>query len=136
MKRYLLLFLICFFSMFTTTSASTTQVRWYKSYAYAQAAVYNGVYFWSDWVNSIVNIKIDWDNDIVVIYSKKQQVYKITDTLQRLSTDNNGGKTAKFSFYDQDGDRGIMYLRFDNNGQSQIYIHFSDVAWVYTIVVQ
>lgn len=128
-KHILLIFVMC--CAFCGAKAQTT---WYRATQYAQATVYNGHYKWSDWYSSSVKLKIDWDNDIVVIYSPKTQAYAITSVESALHNDSKGGKEAEFRVVDQDGDRGKLRLRFDKYGNSQIYIDFSNVAWVYTVV--
>lgn len=128
-KHILLIFTMC--CAFCCAEAQTT---WYRATQFAEAAVYNGNYIWSDWYSSSVKLKIDWDNDIVVIYSPKTQAYVITSVVRTLHTDSKGGKEAEFRVVDQDGDKGKLRLRFDPYGNSQIYIDFSNVAWVYTVV--
>lgn len=110
------------------------QTIWYRATQYASATIYNGNYIWSDWESSTVKMKIDWDNDIVVIYSPKIQAYAIISTISNLHNDSKGGQSAEFRVVDQDGDKGSLRLRFDPYGNSQVYIDFSNVAWVYNIV--
>ena len=45
-----------------------------------------------------------------------------------------GGTNVKFYVIDQDYDRGSIRLRVERNGNSQIYVDFSNVAWVYNVV--
>lgn len=127
-KRILLLFVMC---MAINAKAQTI---WYRATQYASATVYNGNYIWSDWEYSTVKMKIDWDNDIVVIYSPKIQAYAIISVINNLHNDIKGGQSAEFKVVDQDGDKGKLRLRFDPYGNSQIYIDFSNVAWVYNII--
>ena len=118
---------------FASVSAKA-QTVWYKATAYSVATVHNGYYKWSDWYSSSVKMKIDWDNDYIIIYSNKKQSYIITRTVSTLHSDSKGGKEAEFRVLDGDGDTGGLRLRIDKYGNYQIYIDFADVAWVYSIV--
>lgn len=113
--------------------SASAQTIWYQAYQYASASVYNGNYTWSDWKSSVVKLKIDWDDDFIVIYSPRTQIYKITSTVSSLHTDSKGGQECEFRFIDGDGDRGSLRLRFDPYGTAQLYIDFSNIAWVYNI---
>jgi len=48
-------------------------------------------------------------------------------------TDESQGKQTKFYVIDQDGDLGYVRLRIEKNGNSQVYIDFNDVMWVYNV---
>ena len=39
-----------------------------------------------------------------------------------------------YKFYDQDLDFGNMRLMIRKNGQSQIYIDFSNISWAYDVI--
>lgn len=129
-KRCLMLIIFCVLFSVSTTA----QTIWYRATQYAQASVYNGNYTWSDWKTSSVKLKIDWSNDVVVIYSQKVQKYTVISVSERLHSDNKGGKEVKFRVVDQDGDRGSLRFRLDPYDTMQIYIDFSNIAWVYNIV--
>lgn len=78
-------------------------------------------------------LSIDYTNDIVEIFSPKKQVYKITQHVNNYF-DSSNGRQAEFRFIDQDGDAGTMRLRVDSNNNSQIYIDFANLMWVYNLV--
>lgn len=88
---------------------------------------------WSDWQYSNMLVTIDFNSDIVRIYSNSPQRYRITQYIRNYR-DNSGGVQAEFRFIDQDNDRGTMRLRIESNGNSQIYIDFADVMWVYNVI--
>ena len=90
---------------FASVSAKA-QTVWYKATEYAVATINNGYYKWSDWYSSSVKMKIDWDNDYIIIYSNKKQSYIITRTVRTLHSDSKGGKEAEFRVLDGDGDTG------------------------------
>jgi hypothetical protein len=87
---------------------------------------------WTDWESSNVLITINFTTDVVKIYSPKTQIYKIIEFTRRF-TDNSGGSQVEFKFIDQDYDRGTMRLRIERNGNSQLYVEFADIIWVYNV---
>lgn len=129
MKKLLLTFaLLVSFTAFA-------HADWYKAYQFAFATVENGVYSWGDWEDSTVKINIDFDREVVTIYSDEKQTYVITDVYNdgEFYKDASGGETMKFDVIDQDNDNGEMRVRFDDDGNMQIYIDFNDCAWVYGV---
>lgn len=130
MKK-LLLFVI--FTLVSITSFS--QNMWFKSTEFAFATVRRGNYNWGDWKRSNIDIQMDVDNDMIIIYSAIVQRYRIYDTYNHGNVyyDSSGGKQIKFYVIDQDGDYGYVRLRMETNGTSQLYIDFNDSAWVYNV---
>lgn len=108
--------------------AAHAQTQWFKATEFAVKFASE----WSDWESVSVNIKIDLANDIIVIYSQETQVYKVLEVLSP-PTDPSGTQ-VKFKVVDQDYDIGSLRLRVENNGNSQIYIDFADISWVYNVV--
>lgn len=131
MKRLSLIFVM----VFAFCLSSFAEVMQFKTTSYAFAEVRNGSYSWSDWEKSDMLLVIDADNDVMTVYSPKIQYYKITAHL-RTGSDTNGGYQARFRGIDQDGDICTIRLRVDPSGSSQVYIDFSNCAWVYTVVRQ
>ena len=130
MKK-LLLSLFCLFSL--TLSA---QIQKYRTTQFAIASVINGRYSWSDWESSNLYLYINLDTDQITIYSTSIQIYQIYSAYNNGNAylDSEGGKTIKFNVIDQDLDKGTVRLRIDREGNSQVYIDFADVAWVYNVV--
>lgn len=130
MKK-LLLSLFCLFSL--TLSA---QIQKYRTTQFAIASVTNGRYSWSDWESSNLYLYINLDTDQITIYSTSIQIYQIYSAYNNGNAylDSEGGKTIKFNVIDQDLDKGTVRLRVDREGNSQVYIDFADVAWVYNVV--
>ena len=130
MKK-LLLSLFCLFSL--TLSA---QIQKYRTTQFAIASVTNGRYSWSDWGSSNLYLYINLDTDQITIYSTSIQIYQIYSAYNNGNAylDSEGGKTIKFNVIDQDLDKGTVRLRIDREGNSQVYIDFADVAWVYNVV--
>ena len=128
MKRFLMIF-----ALLLSIVAANAQVQYYRSTAYAQANVYNGRYVWSDWQSSNMTITINLNTDMITIYSPRTQIYRVVSTGDAYN-DSNGGRQVSFKVIDQDGDRGTIRLRIESNGNSQIYVDFSNVAWVYNVV--
>lgn len=130
MKKLFLLFLMVL--TFTMVKAQTYH---YNATSFACKVVnsYGSWTNWTDWESCNVPIVMDYDNDVVTIYSNKTQIYKITKYIRKY-TDSSGGSQVEFNFVDQDYDRGVMRLRIERNGNSQIYIDFSNVMWVYNVI--
>lgn len=117
-------------------NAQYYSTQWYKTTAFA-SQTYN--YYtqswnnWTSWQDSNLNIKFDLSNDIIVIYSSKIQVYSVFN-VGNAYTDTSGGKQIKFNACDGDGDRADIRLRIEKNGNSQIYVDYADMRWVYNVV--
>lgn len=124
MKKFLLMLML----MFTCSFVNAQQVLWFKT---TEMAIKLQGYEWSDWTKAKMNVKFDLTNDIIVIYSEKTQIYKVLG-INQTPYDPNGRQVA-YSVIDQDYDRGQIRLRIENNGNSQIYVDFSDVSWVYNV---
>lgn len=114
--------------------AIQAQVYHYRTTAYAYKQVNsNGNWTsWSDWQDSDMLMIINFNTDVVTIYSPTTQRYQITKFIRNF-TDNSGGKQVEFAFVDQDGDKGHMRLRIETNGNSQVYIEFNNIMWVYNV---
>lgn len=129
MKKIILLFFIIF--GFAVTSKA--QIQYYKSTAYAYANIYNGRYVWGDWQDSNVLITINLTTDVITVYSPKTQVYKVYRSGEVVNN-SKVGKQLTFYVIDQDYDKGHVRLRIANDGTSQIYVDFNNVAWVYNVI--
>lgn len=126
-----LLIFILFVVMGITTSMA--EILWFKTTDFAYRIKNYGTWSsWSDWEASSMNIKIDTGQDIIVIYSPETQVYKVL-SLENPPYDSNGTQ-VKFKVIDQDFDIGYIRLRVEHSGNSQIYVDFSNVSWVYNVV--
>lgn len=119
--------------MFIFIISSNAQVQYYKTTAFAEAKIYNGTYYWSDWQSSNLVMTFNLNTDVITIYSPKTQVYKVYKT-GNAYTDSKGGRQVTFYVIDQDSDKGTVRLRIEKNGNSQVYIDFSNVGWVYSVI--
>ena len=90
-------------------------------------------YGWSDWQRCDILITFNLKTDKVVIYSRSIQIYKVITQGQNF-IDESRGEQVKYKVIDQDNDLGSMRLRVETNGNSQIYIDFADVSWVYNVI--
>lgn len=113
---------------------SNAETIWYKSFSFAMKYVDEYGYWtsWTDWSASNVKIAIDDEEDIITIYSKTPQIY-IVKKYNGSYYDDKGGKQASFNVIDQDMDNGLIRLRVERNGNSQIYVQFADIIWVYNV---
>lgn len=89
---------------------------------------------WSKWEEVDILITIDPINDRIKIFSKEEQVYDIIKSYDE-SYDNDGDKTLKWQCVNEDGLKCNIRLvkLYSQNGQSQLYIDFADMMWVYNI---
>lgn len=123
--------------LFAIAAHCETQHYLGTEYALANVNKY-GTYSWSQWYDSNVLIVINTDTDIVTIGSKKPQLYKIYK-YEGKTFDNGGGYQVIFDVIDNEGDLGTLRIRvqydaFGNITNAQLYIDFSNVAWVYNII--
>ena len=126
MKRVILGILMLF--LFSITSFA--QVINFRATSFAIKEI---GYQWSDWNRCNILITFNLKTDKVVIYSNSIQVYKVLTQGQNF-IDESGGEQVKYRVIDQDDDLGSMRLRVERNGNSQIYIDFADVSWVYNVI--
>lgn len=109
-------------------------IQWFKatSLSYRYINDYGNWTNWSKWEKCDVKIKFELDEDWIVIYSNKTQVYKV---IQLVDPPYDAtGNTIKFQVIDGDGDYGFVRLRIENNGNSQLYVDFENVSWVYNVI--
>lgn len=115
------------------TGAIQAQTQWFRATEFAVRVVNNGYWTnWSNWESVNISIKFDLSNDLIVIYSQETQIYKVLGEVE-APYDSNGVQ-VKFKVIDQDYDKGFLRLRVANDGNSQIYIDFADISWVYNVV--
>lgn len=128
MKRFLVILMLGLFC----GVAQAQRIQWYKATEFAAKWVENNYWTdWTDWIDTDINVKIDLSKDMVVIYSESPQVYKVIRQVEAPYDDS--GVQVKFKIIDQDNDVGYLRLRIENNGNSQIYIDFADIMWVYNV---
>lgn len=129
MKRILI---VIMFGLFCV-GAVQAQTQWFKATELAIKVVNNGNWTkWSDWESVDINIKFDLSNDLIIIYSQELQIYKVLEQVK--SPYDSNGTQVKFKVLDQDYDKGFLRLRVENNGNSQIYVDYADISWVYNVV--
>ena len=127
-------FLVAFFLIVLTTISVSAEVVRFRTTSYTSKQY--TPYGWTEWrpyQDSDMLLTIDFDNDIVTIYSPKTQVYKII-SYEGSGIDYDGDAVAEFRFVDQDRDRGTMRLVQRRSGKSEIYISFANVSWCYSVV--
>lgn len=131
MKRLFIVFTFLFGLM--TISNADAQTYYYKTFQFAIKYKANGVWGqWSDWDSSNMLLTINMDDDVITVYSEKRQIYRVLEYMGSY-TDESNGKQTKFYVIDQDGDRGYVRLRIEQNGNSQVYVDFGDIMWVYNV---
>jgi hypothetical protein len=132
MKKIIVTFLFLFGLM--CVSHVDAQTYYYKTFQFAyKVKTDSGIWSnWSDWESSDMLLTINMDTDVITVYSSHKQVYKVLDD-EGSYTDESGGKQQKFYVVDQDGDFGYVRLRIEKNGNSQVYVDFGDIMWVYNV---
>ena len=132
--RKLIILLMLLIASFTMPIEANAQTYSYRSFqfSYKQLTDYGIWTNWSKWEDSNLLITINYDDDVIKIYSKMMQIYVITGYSDSY-TDDSGGRQVKFNFVDQDGDKGTIRLRIEKNGNSQLYVDFADIMWVYNV---
>ena len=130
MKKLILTILL----LIGTVIVAEAQTYWYKttSFAYRQVIGYGTWSNWTPWEPSDMYITIDLDRDLIKVYSPTTQIYFV-QSYDTSYTDSSGGRQVQYTVIDQDRDVGRIRLRVERNGNSQIYVDFSNVMWVYNV---
>lgn len=110
------------------------QVYTYRTTAYAYKKVnsYGNWTNWSDWQDSDMRMVINFNTDVITIYSPTTQIYKVTKYIRNF-TDSSGGKQVEFAAVDEEGKNCHIRLRIEANGNSQTYIEWSDLILCYNV---
>ena len=132
MRKYF--FILLAVMLFGVSNSAEAQTYSYRAFQFSIKYLNdNGTWTnWSAWQDVNIKVKIDFDEDIIIIYSKRPQVYQVISEGESY-TDSSGGQQVKFKVVDQDEDYGTVRLRIEKNGNSQLYVDFSDVMWVYNV---
>lgn len=126
MKKRLFVLLVGLVISLTTLA----QTVWFTAFQFAYRET--DWSSWSPWQTCNIDVKFDYDADQIIIYSRVTQVYQVY-TYDGEQTDYDGGEQVQFGVIDQDNDRGKIRLRVERNGNSQIYVDFLNVHWVYNV---
>lgn len=124
MKKIIFIFTILFT---LTINISAQNVSWLKAY---ELAIRDGDY-WTEWISVDVDIKIDFDDGIITIYSKELQKYYVIE--QTDTPADQTGEQLGYKVINKDGIVGRFRFRKQQNGTKQIYIDFKNISWVYNI---
>lgn len=131
MKKLVLVFILCL-SIFEVF-AQNNSTLWFRTTEFAWKYKESGVWSeWSDWIESNMKVKFDLNKDQIIIYSPSTQVYTVLG-VEEPPYDPNG-QQVKYRIIDQEEDFGYLRLRIEKNGNSQIYIDFADLRWVYNVI--
>ena len=132
MKKFLMCMLLVLVGI-----CATAESMWFNAYSYAikYKTEYNrgNSRGWSNYERCNVPIEFKMDDDMIIIYSNKTQVYAIYEDAGTYN-DSDGGKQQGYYVIDQDYDKGMIRLRIARDGTSQLYVDFNDVSWVYNVV--
>lgn len=123
MKKFILIF-VMLFSICAVNAQNKSVLN-----AYELAIKIDGQ--WSDWQKVDVPIVIDFDQDVIIIYSAKTQKYLVLEEVAPAQDDN--GEQIAFKVIDQDGNIGRFRFRVQNNGTKQLYVDFNNISWCYNV---
>ena len=130
MKKILLTLALVLCTLGTFAQSS---ILWFRTTEFAwKQKEYEVWSDWSDWEDSNMKVKFDLKKDQIVIFSPNVQIYNVLK-IEEPPYDPNG-QQVKYRVIDQDDDFGYIRLRIENNGNSQIYVDFADVKWVYNVI--
>lgn len=90
-------------------------------------------HYWSEWSTPVecnVRSVIDLNNNRIVLYSSRIQIYRIISADRKYYENNN--ECFDFTVIDQDDDISKITFRILKN-RVELYIRFSDIQWVYHI---
>ena len=130
MKKILLTLALVLCTLGTFAQSS---ILWFRTTEFAWKQKEYGVWSdWSDWEDSNMKVKFDLNKDQIVIFSPNVQIYNVL-RIEEPPYDPSG-QQIKYRVIDQDDDFGYIRLRIENSGNSQIYVDFADVKWVYNVI--
>jgi hypothetical protein len=87
------------------------------------------------WENCEVLVMLNWNTERLHIYSKEEQVFDLVDGTEK-QTDSDGDSYITFTGVDKDGNRcqlRLLYISRSNNDELHLYVHYSDVSYVYSM---
>ena len=125
----LLLFVVCAFQVeaqvrkFYTTDFS---YKYYDGYRWSD---------WSEWDESSMLVVINFNKDLITIYSNEIQEFDIVEHLDSYD-DDSGGSNIKFLCVNEEGSRCHIRLRIQSDGGKQLYVDYNDFMYVYNIVAK
>lgn len=131
MKR--LLFTLLALMLFTGIDANA-QVYKFRTTDFASRSLENGVWTeWSDWASSDVLVVINLDRDVIDIYSPDHQEFNVYDYADELQEDSDGSSHLELKCVDIDGIRCTLRVRWQADGVVQLYVHYSNLSYVYCL---
>lgn len=117
----------------TLETFAQSRILWFRTTEFAWKQKEYGVWSdWSDWEDSNIKVKFDLNKDQIVIFSPNVQIYNVL-RIEEPPYDPSG-QQVKYRVIDQDDDFGYIRLRLENSGNSQIYVDFANVKWVYNVI--
>ncbi len=130
MKKLLTLFAACIFGA-VMVYADVLKLQ-ATSLAFKSQNDYGYWSDWSDWESTNILVVVNTDIDRVNIYSSSPQEYDIYD-YDAEEKDGEGGTISTCHCIDQNGTRCDMRIRFQANGQVQLYVDYADFMFVYNV---
>ncbi|MCQ2287952.1 MAG: hypothetical protein MJZ74_02535 [Muribaculaceae bacterium] len=126
---FVLLLLVC------SVMVSHAEVYKYKTSSIALRTTdnYGNWGEWSDWEDCNVLVVWNTEKSVINIYSATPQEFDVYEAGDKFKSDASGGKTWSLKCVDADGVRCTIRLRVQSDGQSQLYVDYSNISYVYTI---
>lgn len=130
MKKLILTFLFAVIGL-----VASAQVIEFQTTSFTEKHL-NSYGYWTGWSpleSSSMKLRLDLDEDEVIIYSPKKQIYQIVEYVGNY-VDRDGDETLEYRFIDQDYNRGTLRLMQRRNGRSEVYILFNTVILCYSVI--
>lgn len=121
-------FIITLALVLVSIASFAQNVQWFQATSFAYKPAYGS---WTDWEPSTVKIAFNFSDNTIVIYSPQTQIYAV---IRQVPADYDpNGIQEKYYVVNANGSYGYIRLRIEKNGNSQIYIDYSDVSLVYNV---
>ncbi len=105
------------------------QVQWYRATSFASKTANSS--YWSAWEESNVQMMFNLTTDQIIIYSPITQRYNVIRQVE--APYDASGTQVRFLVTNSNGYYGYVRLRIENNGNSQVYVDFTDGSIVYNV---
>ena len=87
---------------------------------------------WSDWEPCKCLVIINFERNVINIYSKEPQEFDIYEDVGEEK--DREGSSFSLKCVDKDGLRCSVRFRMQNNGVLQLYVEYNDIMYVYCLI--
>lgn len=130
MKTYLFTLILCVFTLLSNAQDFEGKITHWTIKTYNDST--QSFDQWRDWKPKEGLISVNFDTDIIKVFSDISSKYKITNLIEQIQLEE--GAIYKFTAIDEDTDECyIDIVRFDNY-RFHIYIKYNNFQVLYQIV--